>query len=82
MPVLHALSVLFMDWDLVRWGCIVSNSGPVSTFILQLISYPLFSLSMLAVWLFLGRWHREVLASLFNVNCLILTTLYATSPIQ
>ena len=59
-------------------GCVVSNDGPVLTFFMQLMAYPAFSLSMLAVWAIIGKCQAGVSAGLFNMNGLVLMTLYAT----
>ena len=84
-PALHlleALGVLAFDIDFLNLGCVLPDAGPSITFLSQLMAYPAFSLCMFVVWWCIGRWggglKRE---ELFNINGLVLMTLYVTLTI-
>ncbi|CAJ1400413.1 unnamed protein product, partial [Effrenium voratum] len=83
IAVVEALSFLAFDINFMNLGCVVSADGAVLTFAWQLMAFPVFSVSMCTVWWLLGKGGRRPLrlADAFNVNGLILMTLFVTLTI-
>jgi len=75
---IHLFSVFSLDLDILNLSCVISKDSPIFSFIVQLLAYPIFMMTLLLTWLVVSRSRLIDLDALFNVNGLVLLTLYMT----